>query len=691
MLRTPTRLALSLCATATASMVTSADAQTKRPMTFDDFAAVRAVSDPQLSPDGTTLLYAVRTTDVTANKRSTVTFVMPVAGGTATQFPNATAAVNEARWSPDGKRVAYIADGQLWIADASGANIKQITTLHGGASGIVWAPTGDRIAFVSSVYPECTDDACNIAKDKEKAENKVKAVITDQLMFRHWNTYDNGTRSHLFVVSPDGSGVRDLTPGATYDVPPAPFGGSEGYTFSPDGKEMSYTAKDQGRAEAWTTDINVYLVPVTGGAPTIITSANKGADQNAVYSPDGKYILYQSQERGGFESDQWRLMIYDRNARTATRLAPAWDRNADSYFFAPDGKTIYIQTVDASRNKLYALSGNTKGWAAAPTLAIGGKNNSGFSLAGNGKTIAWMRDAIEVPGEVYVASISGAKVSNERQITHENDALVAKLQLYPGEEFWFKGALGDSVQGFVIKPPQYEAGKKVPVLLIIHGGPQVPFVDQWHQRWNFSLFASAGYAVVFVNPHGSPGYGQKFVDQVSKDWGGATYQDLMMGLDAAIANNASWIDSTRQGAAGASYGGYMINWINGHTNRFKALFNHDGVFNLENMYGATEEVWFPEWEYGGPYWDKKAMETQYRVWSPHLFAGNMRTPTLIVHGELDYRVPLEEGISAFTALQRQNVPSRLIIFPDEGHWVTRPQNQRLWYNEIFSWFNKYFQ
>lgn len=684
------RTALTLCATAGALVAADATAQSKRPMTFDDYAAVRVVSDPQLSPDGSTVLYGLRTTDVEANKRNGVTFSISTKGGTPQRFPSSSVAASETRWSPDGKRVAYIAGGQLWIADANGSNAKQLTTLNGGASGPVWSPIGDRIAFVSAVYPECKDDACNVAKDKAKAESKVKAYITDELMFRHWNTYDNGTRSHLFVVGVDGKGVRDLTSGAKYDVPPPPFGGSEAYNFSPDGKEVSYTAKDQGRENAWSTDLNVYILPVTGGEPTIITADNKGADQNAVYSPDGRFIIYQSQQRAGFESDQQRLMMYDRTARTSVRLAQAWDRNADSYFFAPDGNTIYIQTVDASRNKLYALAREGDGWASTPTIVVEGKNNSGFSLSGDGKSIVWMRDAIEVPGEVYAASIAAGKLSNERRLTHENDALLAKLQLYPGEEFWFKGARGAKVQGFVIKPPQYEEGKKFPVLLIIHGGPQVPFVDQWHQRWNFSLFASQGYGVVFINPHGSPGYGQAFVDQVSGDWGGAAYQDLMQGLDTAIAHN-KWIDEARQGAAGASYGGYMINWINGHTNRFKALFNHDGVFNLENMYGATEEVWFPEWEYGGPYWDKKAMETQYRVWSPHLFAGSMRTPTLIVHNELDYRVPLEEGLSAFTALQRQNVPSRLIIFPDEGHWVTKPQNQRLWYGEIFSWFNKYFQ
>jgi dipeptidyl aminopeptidase/acylaminoacyl peptidase len=297
----------------------------------------------------------------------------------------------------------------------------------------------------------------------------------------------------------------------------------------------------------------------------------------------------------------------------------------------------------------------------------------------------WLRDAVDHPAEVYIATIDGM---GEKQLTHENDALLAQLKLNPAEDFWFKGANGDSVQGMIVRPPNWQAGKKYPVLFLIHGGPQGAWLDQWHGRWNFSLFASPGFAVVAINPRGSTGYGQKFVDEITKDWGGKVYVDLMNGLDAALARNP-WMDSTRMGAAGGSYGGYMTNWIEGHSTRFKALFTHAGIFNLENMYGATEELWFPTWEYGGPFWDKTAMETQYRVWSPHLFAANFKTPMLVSAGELDYRVPYYEGVSMFSALQRLGVPSRLMIFPDEGHWIGKPQNQRLWWSEALGWFKKY--
>jgi dipeptidyl aminopeptidase/acylaminoacyl peptidase len=671
---------------------TVATAAATRPITFEDFAAVKAVADPQLSPDGRGVLYAVRTTDVEANRRTTTTWLMPVAGGAARRFPNDTTAASEARWSPDGRRVAYVAGGQLWVADASGGSARRLTSLNGGATGPIWSPASDRIAFVSSVYPECSTredyDACDAAREKERAESKVKAHVADQLLYRHWTAYDEGQRAHLFVVAPDGSGLRDLTPGARYDVPPCPFGGSEGYAFSSDGRELAYSAKDQGREDAWSTDVNLYRVSVSGGAPEVLTAANRGADQNPVYSPDSRYIAYASQQRAGFESDRWRLMLYDRAARQTRELLTGWDRNADVYQFAPDGRAVYVQTTDAGRDKVYRFAIDARGGAGRPDLVVSGSNNTALSMASDGRTIAWLRDAADRPAEVYTAVLPPRGAAQARQLTHLNDALVARLAVNPVEDMWFKGADGDSVQAFVMKPPGFEAGKKYPVILLIHGGPQGAWLDNWHSRWNYQMFAASGAGLVIVNPRGSNGYGQKFVDQISRDWGGRVVTDLMNGLDAALARN-SWMDGSRVGAAGGSYGGYMTNYLAGHSTRFKALVTHAGVFNLENMYGATEELWFPEWEYGAPYWDSTAMEQQYRKFSPHLAAKNFRTPHLVLHGEIDYRVPYYEGVSMFSALQRQGVPSRLVLFPDEGHWIGKPQNQRLWWGEIQGWFRRY--
>ncbi|HEY4219363.1 MAG TPA: S9 family peptidase [Gemmatimonadaceae bacterium] len=682
-----------------------ASAQAKHPITFADFSAVRVVSDPQPSPDGKFVLYAVTTTDVAANKRTSQTFIIPISGGTPQAFPGIDGPdifATEARWSPDGKSIAYIANGQLWVSDSRGANRRELTHLNGGAAGPVWSPIGDRIAFTSAVYPACTTDACNAAKDKAAADDKVKAHIADQLMYRHWNAWDEGTRSHLFVIAVQstqgvqGGEPRDLLPGARYDVPPGPFGGSEGYAWSPDGLEIAYTAKDQGRADATSTDLNVYTIPSAGGAPTVITAANKGGDQNPVYSPDGRFIAYSSQARAGFESDRERMMLYNRADRTTRELLPTWDRNADAYFFAPDEGALFIQTVDAGRTKLYRTifeRGTAGSSLLKPTtlqLMVSDHNNSSFALSRDGHTLVWLRDAAEFPGEVHTGNVTALAGVTAHALTHENDALVSQLAVNGAEDFWFAGANGARVQGFIVKPPNWQPGKKYPGILLVHGGPQGEWLDQWHSRWNYQMFAATGAALIIINPRGSFGYGQKFVDEVSKDWGGKAYVDLMDGVDAALAKD-SWIDRNALGAAGGSYGGYMVDWIAGHTNRFKALVTHAGPFNLENMSVATEELWFPDWEYGGPYWDPKAMASQYRVYSPHLFVKNFKTPTLVTGGELDYRVPYTEDLAMFTALQRMNVPSRLVIFPDEGHWIGKPQNQQLWWGEVQGWLEKYLE
>src|SRR2546423_4593193 len=549
-------------------------AQQKRAITFDDFAAVRAVADPQVAPDGRSVLYSLRTTDVGANRRTGKTFMAAVAGGAPHIFPADEVNASEARWSPDGRRVVYVAGGQLWIADADGGNRSQVTKLNGGATGPVWSPSGSLIAFTAGVYPDCTTDACSASRDSAAAANPVKAHIANDLMFRHWNAWDNGTRSHLFVVAPDGSGMRDLTPGVRYDVPPGPFGGSEGYAFSPDGQEMTYTAKDAGRADAWSTDVNLYVVPTSGGAPTVITAANLGADQNPVYTPNGRFIAYASQRRAGFESDRWRLMLYERATKTTRELLPSWDRNADAYFFAPDMSALYVNTTDAGREKLYrfALEQGTAGAGLVkprgPTIVVGDHNNAAFTLSADGRTLAWVRDAADQPAAVYSAAVKPNGQADAHQVTHENDSLVARLAVNPVEDFWFRGAGGDSVQGFIVKPPQWQTGRKYPTVLLIHGGPQGAWLDQWHSRWNYQMFAANGFALVIVNPRGSTGYGQRFVDDVSKGWGGKEDTDLMNGLDAGLARYA-WMDRSRLGAAGGSFGGYKGGLVAGPPHRFQ--------------------------------------------------------------------------------------------------------------------------
>ena len=660
-----------------------------RPMTFEDLAAVRGVSDPQIAPDGQWVLYAVRTADLAANRRTARTFVEPFAGGRARQFPDSQTAATEARWSPDGRRVAYISGGQLWIADASGANAKKLTALTGGATGPVWSPAGNLIAFTSAVDSACGDEACNARRAKDREESKVKAIVTEQLLFRHWNAYRDGTFSHLFVVSPNGGDARDVTPGARFDVPPGPFGGSEGYAFAPDGGAIAYTAKDAGREAAWSTDVNVYLVPLAPNATAeVVTRSNRGADQNPIFSRDGRYVLYTSQERAGFESDRWRLMAWDRTTRRAHEVLAGWDRSPDGYQFV-DARTLLMTAQDRGRHRFFRVTLDAGMRAvASPAALTSTMNPVAPSVSADGRRLAWIQDATHRPAEIHVGTLAAAGLAMTRQLTRENDARIARLHLHPAEEMWYRGADGDSIAALVIKPPQFRAGEKYPVILLIHGGPQGAWLDQWHSRWNYQMFAAPGYAVVAVNPRGSTGFGQKFTDAISRDWGGKVVTDLMAGLDEAF-RRYPWMDTTRIAAAGGSYGGYMVNWLAGHSDRFDALISHAGVFNLEAMGGATEELWFVEWELGGPWWVDSAMAGQYRRFSPHLSAGKFRTPTLVLHGELDYRVPITEGFGMFTALQRQNVPSRLVVFPDEAHWILKPQNQRLWWSEVQGWLRRH--
>lgn len=678
----------------------------KRAMTFADLSAVRVAGDPQVSPDGKTILYSVRTTDLGANRRSGRTYAIAASSGTPRVFPDDTTAASEARWSPDGKRVAFVARGSLWVADAEGRTRRSVAALWGGVTGAKWSPDGTRLLFTSRVYPSCRVDACNADSAKKAEANPSRARIADRLMYRHWDTWDDGSRSHLFIVPSDGGIARDLMPGARLEVPPAPFGGPEAYNWSHDGREIAFTAKAETANEAWVTDLNIYTVPSDGGALRVITQSNKGADQNPVYSPDGKYIAYASQRRAGFEADRWRLMLLNRTTYTASDLLPSWDRNADVVQFV-DARTVLIETSDGGRTKLFraivpaafdshvpaGAVGLAASVAAPPVQLVGEHNSSAFSIAttagpDGSRAIAFVRDAIHLPPEIHVGQLSNTSVGGARAVSHENDALIAQLDLAAAEDYRFAGAGGAPVHGFIVKPPGFDPAKKWPVLLLIHGGPQGAWLDNWGSRWNFELFAATGVAVIAINPRGSTGYGQAFVDGVSKDWGGKVYTDLMNGLNTALARNR-WMDSSRMGAAGGSFGGYMVNWIAGHNQRFKALATHAGVYNLEHMSGATEELWFTDWEFGGPMWNANALNTQYRRWSPHLSAGKFRTPTLVLHGEKDFRVPFTEGVAMFTALQRQGVPSRFVEFPDEGHWILKPANAQVWWKEMQGWFRQY--
>jgi dipeptidyl aminopeptidase/acylaminoacyl peptidase len=672
-------------AIAVLAIVLAANAQTpeRRPITFKDLISMQRVSDPQISPDGQWIAYSVSTPDLEANHAVHNIWIVPSAGGAPRQLTRG-GSDQHARWSPDGKRIAFLSsrDGaqQVYAILLEGGEASKLTSLSTGADNELWSPDGNSIAFVSSVYADCKDDACNSARDTEKEKSKVKAHIYEKLLYRHWTEWSDGKRSHLFVVVADGGAPRDLTPGADYDVPPFNLGETEPIAFSPDSAELCFTANTDKDA-ALSTNGDLFTVPVSGAsAPKRITS-NPANDWGPAYSPDGKWIAYRAQMQPGYESDRWRLMLHERKNGKQSNLTEKFDESVGAFEWLIDSSGLYFQSEEKAEMPIYAIEASA---GKKPKAILADGFNAEFDLSHDGKLLAFTRSSLTMPTEVFVANGDG---TNVRQLTHQNGALLAQLELPAAEPFWFVGAENTQVEGLLIRPPNFDASKKYPTLLLIHGGPQGAWEDSWGYRWNQQVMAAAGYVVVMINPRGSTGYGQKFTAEISRDWGGKVYEDLMKGMDAAIAKYP-FIDATRLAAAGGSYGGYMVDWIATQTGRFKCLISHAGPYDAVSMY-ATEELWFNEWEFGGTPW---ASPELYKKWTPSEYAsalGKFKTPTLVIGGELDFRVPYTQDLEFFAALQRQGVPSKLVIFPDEGHWVLKPQNSELWYKTFLDWLAQY--
>lgn len=653
----------------------------KRPMLPMDLMDLQRVSDPQLSPDGRWIVFVITRTNVEKNSRNSDLWILAATGGEPRRLTFSPTADDSPRWSPDGKKIAFISGreggSQIWMMHMDGGEPRKITDLSTEAGGLCWSPDGRRLAFVSDVYPDCQDDACNRQKDQEAAGSKVKAGLFDRQPFRVWNRWRGEKRSHLFVVSAEGGPAKDLTPGGK-DVPPFDLGGPQDYDFSPDGTEICF-ARTTDDDESISTNHDLWIVPTAGGNPVRITR-NPAADNTPKYSPDGRFLAYRSHQRPGFEADRWRLMIYDRKSREHAVWAESWDRSVSDFVWSPDSKSLFLIADEQARSSVF-LGNLADGIQAVPRKILGKGSQGNLQIGKDGNTLVFLQQSLTMPAEICTAQRDGSQI---RQITSVNRSLVDEIDFPVPEEIWWKGAADAQVHGWLIKPPKYQAGTKYPFLLLIHGGPQGAWEDSFHYRWNPVLFAAQGYVVLAANPRGSTSFGQRFTDEISGDWGGKAYQDLMNGVDHLI--GMGLVDPQRMGAAGGSYGGYMVNWILGHSDRFHALVSHAGVYNLESMYGVTEELWFPEWEFQGTPWSNPEM---YRRWSPHLSAAKFKTPTLVVHGELDYRVPIGEGMQLFTALQRQKVPSKLLYFPDEGHWIAKPQNSLLWHKTVFAWFDTY--
>jgi dipeptidyl aminopeptidase/acylaminoacyl peptidase len=661
------------------------------PFTARDLHAMQRISEIQASPKGDRIAFSVRTTDFEANRGRYDIWTVPTAGGEAAPLTTDPAADNNPRWSPDGKSLYFLSSrsgsSQVWRIPVPGTDkdAVQVTDLPLDVSNLALSPDGSRIAFSLEVYPDCPDLACTKQRLDEKEKSKATGMIFEGGFVRHWDAWSEGRRNHLFVSSlADGKAGApvDVTRGFAADVPSRPFGGTEEYTFTPDGKRLVFAmrlAGEKNREEPWSTNFDLYEVPADGsGAPRNLTAANPAWDTQPAFSPDGKTLAYLAMRRAGFEADRFRIMIRDLAGKQPDRvLAEEWDRSANDLLFSRDGKTLYVTAADTGQVPLFAIdvaSGKVRklaaeGSAQAPSLA--------------GDRIAFGLESMTSPVEVHTVRPDGSGLT---RITAVNREELAEVELGQPEQFHFEGASGDTVYGWAVKPAGFQEGRKYPLAFIIHGGPQGSFHNEFHYRWNVQPYAGAGYAVIAIDFHGSTGYGQAFTDAIRNDWGGKPLVDLQKGLAAALARYP-WIDGGRACALGASYGGFMINWIAGQwSDPFRCLVSHDGTFDQRMMYYSTEELWFPEWEQGGPYWQNPEGHEKF---NPVNYVERWKTPMLVVHGALDYRIPVTQGLGAFTALQRRGIPSKLLIFPNENHWVLSPANAILWHQTVLGWLDQW--
>ncbi|HZW94423.1 MAG TPA: S9 family peptidase [Candidatus Eremiobacteraceae bacterium] len=693
-----------LAALAFLIFVLPAAAQAKHPFTFEDMMKLKRVGEPEVSPDGKWVIFSVVDVDLEANTKTPHIWIVPTAGGQEKEIISDQDA-DRPRWAPDGKRFAFISTkggkSQVWVANFDGTagavtGVFVITYISTEASGEIWSPDGKHILFTSDVYPECDGTVseaaiCSTNKVEAVEKSKVKALIFDHLLYRHWNAYKEGKRAHLFLtdVPPTSAGYiltaaptvpRDLTPG-DYDAPVFSLGGQDDYAFSPDGQEICYTSNHD-RNPAASTNNDLWIVPVNGGPAKNITADNPASDSTPLYSPDGRYIAYRAQQRPGYESDRFRLMLYDRKTGEKKNLTEKVSTWVGTFAWFPDSSSIYFSSQALDVSLIFVANVDGSGVRLLLTHEDASGYSDDLALAKDGKTLLFTRMTVQRPTEIEKVVIPPG---TPERLTHTNDAVLSQISMSPLTGFWFIGANGDRVQGFLVKPPNFDASKKYPVKFLIHGGPQGAWGDDWSYRWNPELFAANGYVVIMINFHGSTGYGQKFIDAINGDWGGAPFEDLMEGLDYAE-KTYPFIDKDRECALGASYGGYAINWILGHTDRFKCLVSHDGMFNAESAWGTTEELWFNDWEFKGTPYSNRAM---YQKWSPHQYATNFKTPTLVIHGQRDYRLDVSEGLQLFTTLQMEGVPSKMLYFPDEGHWVLKPQNSQLWYKTVNEWVDQW--
>jgi dipeptidyl aminopeptidase/acylaminoacyl peptidase len=691
---------LSLVAAANAA-AGSAAAEHSQPFTVQDLVRLERLSEPAASPDGKRVAYTLRTTEMEANKGRTGIWLVDTGkrGAGALRLTDIAANANSAQWSADGRFIYFLSNRsgstQVWRVasggresrgagadapgiDAPGADALQVTTLPLDVGSFRISPKGNRILVSVEVYLDCADLACTKQRLDAAAHSKATGVLHSQLFVRHWDTWSDGRRSQLFAMALDdvARGTPVNLTGGIGDVPSKPFGGREDYAFSPDGTQVAFSVR-AAAGEPWSTNFDIYEVAAEGGTPRNLTADNPAWDGLPAFSPDGTQLAYVAMERPGFEADRFHLVLLNLTSGVKRPLTRNWDRSIMTFAWSHDGKTLFATTDHLGQRPLWAVDANT-GRASAIT---GSGEVEGFAVGT--RKVFYASSDLGKPADLYAVGFAGGAPA---QLTHLNQAALAQRKFGEYEQFSFAGWNDENVFGYVVKPPDFKRDQKYPVAFVVHGGPQGSFANSWNWRWNAQTFAGAGYGVVMIDFHGSTGYGQAFTDSISGDWGGKPLEDLKLGLAAAL-KQFPWLDGDHACALGASYGGYMMNWIAGQwPDRFKCIVSHDGIFDNRSMYYSTDELWFPEWEFGGPEYRNSAA---YAKHNPVDYVSQWKTPTLVIHGQLDYRVPDSQGLAVFTALQRRGIPSELLYFPNENHWVLKPADSIQWYDTVLAWMNRW--